>query len=82
MSLRTTDNENVALFDAVTGWAYGPVFTSVENAEDFLAYALSKGIEVRKCSVHDVNKLHSIWFAARVDPESGLIREDAPELTS
>ena len=28
--------DNTALYDSVSGWAFGPVFNSVEDAESFL----------------------------------------------
>lgn len=38
MSCDVTDTENVALYDTVTGHAFGPTFPSTEHAEDFLAW--------------------------------------------
>ena len=38
MSVRTTDERHVALYDSVTGLAFGPTFESTEHAEDFLRY--------------------------------------------
>jgi hypothetical protein len=39
IGVETTAKENlVALFDSVTGFAFGPVFTSEEDAEDFMQF--------------------------------------------
>jgi hypothetical protein len=38
MSVRITDGEHVALYDSVTGEAFGPVMDSEEHAERFLEH--------------------------------------------
>lgn len=39
MSVRLTSQESrVALFDSVTGYAFGPTFDSDEDAESFVAF--------------------------------------------
>lgn len=39
MGVRLTSEENVtALYDSVTGWAFGTVFATPELAEDFLIW--------------------------------------------
>jgi hypothetical protein len=39
MSIRTTDSDpKVALYDSVTGFAFGPVFEDSDDANAFLAW--------------------------------------------
>ena len=38
MGVRITDLETVALYDSVSGFAFGPTFPSEEAADDFLTY--------------------------------------------
>jgi hypothetical protein len=38
MGVRVTDPANIALYDSVTGWAFGTTFPSAEHAEDFLRW--------------------------------------------
>lgn len=54
MGVRTTSSENkVALFDSVTGRAFGPVFDSNDDIESFLEYAETMGTEDLRCSTDD-----------------------------
>jgi hypothetical protein len=40
MAVRITTQENMhALYDSVTGWAFGPVFDRIDDAQQFLAWA-------------------------------------------
>lgn len=40
MGIRTTSSENkVAIFDSVSGFAFGPTFDSASEADDFLDFA-------------------------------------------
>jgi hypothetical protein len=50
IGVETTAKENlVALFDSVTGFAFGPVFTRVEDAEDFMQFFKEEypGVDIR-----------------------------------
>ena len=38
MGVRFTDSENVAMYDSVTGQAFGPVFADADEAEDFIEW--------------------------------------------
>ena len=38
MGVRTTDRAAVAMYDSVTGQAFGPVFDSTSDADDFLEW--------------------------------------------
>jgi hypothetical protein len=42
MSVRITDPQNVALYDSVTGLAFGETFSSADEAEDFLQHYASR----------------------------------------
>jgi hypothetical protein len=44
MGVRITDREHVALYDSTTDTAFGPIFDSMAQAEDFLNY-IRKGYE-------------------------------------
>lgn len=62
----TTEEDKVALFDSVTGLAFGQVFDSAVDAQAFLDYAEIRGVEdVRKLSDDAFNQLHDDW--QRVD---------------
>ena len=82
MSLRTTDADNVAIYDAVTGAPIAiEVFSNAEQAEDFLAWHGMKGHpRMDLIPYSHLADLRKQWYDERVDPESGYIREDAEEL--
>ncbi len=42
MSVRITDAENVAMYDSVTGTAFGPIFTSETECQEFQEWAKDK----------------------------------------
>lgn len=59
-----------AMYDSVTDWAFGPVFTSPENAEQFLAWAESQGVrngDVRQLSNDRLAELSDRYFASGGD---------------
>lgn len=63
MGVRTTSSENVvALHDSVTGWAFGPVFHSEEEADDFLIYA-STGPDLRILTDDELMEIYKRWYA-------------------
>ena len=54
MGLRLTSAEGVtAMFDSVTGWAFGPVFEHEEDAEAFMGWARTQ------CQIEDLRSLSS-----------------------
>jgi hypothetical protein len=64
MSVRLTSTEGkVALFDSVTEWAFGPVFDSVAQADDFLAFT-AEGQDLRTLSDRQLEQLLAAWHKA------------------
>lgn len=66
MGLRlTADEGKTALFDSVSGWAFGPVFSDADQAEDFLRYAEQVfGVpdgDVRALDMAALGKLAGLW---------------------
>ena len=62
MSVRTTDSEHVAMYDSVTGTAFGPTFESHAAAEDFLQWLAGKTfVDPRAIPVQELNDLHTEW---------------------
>jgi hypothetical protein len=85
MSIRTTNDRAVALYDSVDGIAFGPTFESRDHALDYLrlapeiasrlypgAYDLEKPWVWHR-DVH--RKVYDEWFKERVDGESGVLLE-------
>jgi hypothetical protein len=61
MGVRTTSGEKtVALFDSVTGWAFGRVFDSDLEAEDFLAFT-ADGPDLRTLDDDQLDTLFCQW---------------------
>ena len=58
MSIGVTDERNVALFDTVTGRAFGITFQDEDEASSFLAYAGARGIDLRELSYEQIETLH------------------------
>lgn len=48
----------VAMYDSVTGWAFGPVFRSVGDAESFIEWLPE---DARTYDVAALSRLHSDW---------------------
>lgn len=48
MAIDFTDSEHVALYDTVTGYAFGPTFESKEAAEDFSEWVAKKAANNEK----------------------------------
>jgi len=67
MSVRLSTEENkTALFDSATGWAFGPVFDTQEEAEAFLAHLTSIGErDARHIPVGELVELALEWEAER-----------------
>lgn len=64
MSVRITDLEDVALYDSVSGWAFGPTFPSAEAAQDFLDYTEGYA-DPRTWSDQQTDILHRDWIKDR-----------------
>lgn len=78
MSIRVSDESRVCLYDSVNGWAFGPVFESVEHAEDFQRWLAERfgfedldGIDPLALSPQGWKARYEEWFDDRVDGESG-----------
>lgn len=64
MGVRLTTDEGVtALFDSVTGWAFGPTFAAPEDADAFLAFLHEKGEDGRELSGEVLRSRHAAWLA-------------------
>jgi hypothetical protein len=62
MGIRITTSEKVsALFDSVTGWAFGPTFETEDEAESFLNFTAS-GDDLRTLDDAELDKLHRAWL--------------------
>jgi hypothetical protein len=65
MSIRTLtdrDDGKTVMYDSTTGMAFGPVFETDEDAEDFLVFALQKGhADVRRMKPVDFLGLVKEW---------------------
>lgn len=62
-------NDSVAMYDSVSGFAFGPVFASEEDAEDFIEYARREyDRDVRQLPDEALKRLHESWSKGR---ESG-----------
>lgn len=62
MGLRFTSAEDVvALFDSVTGWAFGPVFSTEKAAERFLRWSEKQGVKNGDVRALDTRDLWELW---------------------
>ena len=63
--------EQAVLFDSVTGWAFGPLFSEGENgasaedrAEHFLTWLNERDTEdPRRLEPSELEKLYGVWLA-------------------
>jgi hypothetical protein len=63
MGVRLTTAENVvAIFDSVSGFAFGPVFESDEAAEAFITFL---PMDARTYSVGDLELMYGRWVESR-----------------
>lgn len=67
MGVRITDSEAVALYDSVTGYAFGPTFPSEEAAQDFLQFT-EEYPDPRTWSDQTMDLHFRDWVAARGEP--------------
>ena len=67
MGVRTTASENVvAILDSVTGWAFGPTFATVQEADDFLAWSAEQGLpDLRNLRDSLIEQAYRQWLTAR-----------------
>jgi hypothetical protein len=60
-----TDDKHVALYDTVTGWAFGPTFDSADDAEHFRQYAeQAADCDVRLLTDGYLGELYDAWVLA------------------
>lgn len=70
MSVRITSQESrAALFDSVSGWAFGPTFNTEEEAEDFRAFATHHH-DLRLLNTFRLQDLLRSWRESRKQLES------------
>ena len=63
MGIRTTESDpKVALYDSVSGFAFGPTFDTSEEAENFLEWSRDRSPDLRTLTDPEISKLHSLWF--------------------
>lgn len=74
MSIRTTDREHVALYDSVTGMAFGPTFADAEHAEHFLAWLRERNnLPPQGIGPVTLGGYYDEWFRTCCDPETGIL---------
>lgn len=60
------NDDGAALYCSTSMWAFGPVFSSTEDAEFFLAWHNERhGGGVRKLTDSELSALHSQWIVSR-----------------
>lgn len=64
VSDRPGESDRVALYDSVSGWAFGPVFPNEEDAQAFLD---SLPNDARSYSTWDLGQLYSDFVETRRD---------------
>lgn len=79
MGTHLTDDEHVALFDSVTGWAFGTTFGSREMAEDFLDWI--DDVDPRGLSLNDLGRKQSQWLRERTELDGEGYRVLRPRLS-
>lgn len=55
-------SDSVAMYDSVTGWAFGPVFSSEDDAEAFIAWLDN---DARSYSEGRLAELYKQWIDER-----------------
>lgn len=62
MGVRLTSDEDVcALFDSVSGFAFGPTFDNSDDAQDFLDYLATYGSDPRSLSDAHMSAHYEAW---------------------
>lgn len=64
----TTTEKKSAMFDSVTGTAFGPVFVSEEECEDFIQWCLEKWDDPRSVNLGQLERIHSDWYVQSHSP--------------
>jgi hypothetical protein len=59
--------QRTALYDTVTGWAFGPTFENPEQADDYVRFCEARPDvdDVRALSPGRLEDLHRDWLRAR-----------------
>lgn len=72
MSVRlTTQEDKVALFDSVSGYAFGPTFDSEGEAEDFVDFCADRQTtDLRALSDSEIGALHEEWQKDEEDTDT------------
>lgn len=71
MGTRVTNDTNVAIYDSVTGSAFGEVFESEDEAYDFLTYMNEQdGRDPRELEPDDLSKARAAWRELREGPKT------------
>lgn len=69
----TSDEDKAALFDSVSGWAFGPTFDNSDEAEDFIRFCEEAGLaDLRTVPEPDLVTAHESWVEQR-------LRDNPPE---
>jgi hypothetical protein len=63
----TSDEGKTALFDSVTGWAFGPTFDSPEAAASYLKYVQEVYGDPRTLRLETLEQAYGIWTARICD---------------
>lgn len=66
MGVRITDSETVALYDSVSGFAFGPTFDDEEQAQDFCDWwhTYDDAVDLRRLTDRELEEAHSRWHRA------------------
>lgn len=79
-----TGKDRSAFYDTVTGIAFGPTFEFSDLAEDYWEWLQENGPSAQGMPQTWPGELHhelyDRWFSARVDPETGLLKETVEHL--
>jgi hypothetical protein len=77
IGIQVTDYTNVALFDSVTGFAFGPTFEDEEYARAFLQLSEAVGIDdLRKLGNDTMQELFDLWYHANEEGEGSTVYWD------
>ena len=59
-------SDRVAMYDSVTGWAFGPIFSSPEEADSFLDFLEN---DARTYSDRDLQEQYHRWLKSDSRPK-------------
>lgn len=66
MSIRLTSQESrVALYDSVTGYAFGPTFADEDEASSFLDWLERYHADPRALRISELENAYARWYALR-----------------